>query len=365
MRKLFVLGVALAMASTAFAAPNIVNVSQKGSVLVFPDIRVDTFRPGVTHNTLVRINNDGPSYIHVKCFWMDGNKNRLDLSFNMTPFQPVWFDAKNGDGSSPVTPFPSLPSNGWGPPTGRGLLVCWPTDIEEMNQLKYNHLYGSAQVIGDDGTAYEYSAYAFYAQVPGLDGTTVVGTGGDINMNGFYYDQCAEYQAGSFTPQGVTIASVPATFGATRIAFAGCVIDLTQDWTATYTKLVFELWNKYENKFTGAYDCANSWHEIYLVAQAGQTMLDAYAAAGASVFDMGALNSDGNRFRVTGTASTSSRCGVTGNPSVKAGVMGVQSTWITAPATGLAGNTLTNAGKIAGRIRWDAKLNPTPDGGIR
>jgi hypothetical protein len=61
------------------------------------------------------------------------------------------------------------------------------------------------------------------------------------------------------------------------------------------------------------------------------------------------------------TGSASNRCTPAG---VKVGVMGVQATELTAPQA-IAGNTLTNAGKISGSIRWDAKLLPTPDGGIR
>jgi predicted metal-dependent phosphoesterase TrpH len=68
MRKLclLVLGLALACAAGASAAPNVTNATQKGSLLIFPDIRVDG-----SWNTLVRLQNDGSRNVDVLCYWMD------------------------------------------------------------------------------------------------------------------------------------------------------------------------------------------------------------------------------------------------------------------------------------------------------
>src|SRR5262245_13367252 len=107
MRKLCVLGIALAMASSAFAAPNVTNVTQKGSLLIWPDIRVDPVFGvfgGVegTWDTLVRISNDGSLDVDVICYWMDGNKNRVDFILTVTKNQAVWFNAFTGNGSTNV-----------------------------------------------------------------------------------------------------------------------------------------------------------------------------------------------------------------------------------------------------------------------
>ena len=49
MRKLCLLGLALAFAGNAYAAPNVTNATQKGSLLIWPDIRIDN-----GWNTLIR-----------------------------------------------------------------------------------------------------------------------------------------------------------------------------------------------------------------------------------------------------------------------------------------------------------------------
>jgi hypothetical protein len=107
MRKLFAVAIALAMAGTAFAAPNVTNVTQKGSLLVFPDIRIDD-----GWNTLVRLQNDGSLDVDVLCYWMDGNKNRVDFIIPLTRNQAIWFDARTGIGSYQVNTFPQTVANG-------------------------------------------------------------------------------------------------------------------------------------------------------------------------------------------------------------------------------------------------------------
>src|SRR5262245_59050968 len=105
MRHWSLLAVALATAAGASAAPNVTNPTQKGSLLIWPDIRVDD-GSDVQWNTLVRIQNDGSADVDIKCFWMDGNKNRVDFSLVLTRNQPIWLDARTGNGTHQVTPFP-------------------------------------------------------------------------------------------------------------------------------------------------------------------------------------------------------------------------------------------------------------------
>ena len=105
------MGVTLAVACVASAAPNVTNATQKGSLLIWSDIRVDN-----AWNTLVRIQNDGSLDVDVICYWMDGNKNRVDFIFTITRNQPVWFDARTGQGTYRVNPFPSGPANGFDNP---------------------------------------------------------------------------------------------------------------------------------------------------------------------------------------------------------------------------------------------------------
>src|SRR5262245_54766162 len=84
MRKFFALCAAIALASSAFAAPNVTNVTQKGSLLIWPDIRIDD-----GWNTLIRLQNDGSQDVDVVCYWLDGNKHRVDFVFTITRNQAI------------------------------------------------------------------------------------------------------------------------------------------------------------------------------------------------------------------------------------------------------------------------------------
>ena len=141
--KLLVFGLATALsAGIAHAAPNVSSNTQKGSLLVFPDIDV---RAGRT--TLVRLVNDGDLSIYIKCLYQDFENNRSDFAIQLTARQAVWFDAATGDGSIFAN---GLPSQG----RRTGELKCFATDMQE-NQIVHNHLAGTATVMDFvAGTAY-------------------------------------------------------------------------------------------------------------------------------------------------------------------------------------------------------------------
>lgn len=363
MRKLFVLGVALALAGTASAAPNVTQNTQKGSLLIFPDIDV---RGSV--QTIVRIQNDGPRDVQVKCYYLDGYKHRVDFQFELTANQPFWFDVRTGDGTTPVAPYPNTPSNGFPnrpTPLGAGMLVCWVVDVEGINQLKWNHLAGTATIIDHgNGSAYEYTGYGFFVPT-GLD-LQPVGTGGTINLNGVEYDSCPLYMLGQFSPTGTVLPGpAPVTYGNTRVAFAGCRIDLIQDWVPTWTKLVFDVWNEEETKITGAYECADTWHEMYFVSNtAAPNWPFPTADAASSNFSIDTIGTASARYRVQGQASTQCRP-LVGADAVAVGILAIQSTDI-AVGGGIAtiGTNLSAAGKQPGRIVWNPGF-ATPEGRLR
>jgi hypothetical protein len=340
------MGVALAMAATAYAAPNVTNNTQKGSLLIFPDIDV---RDGVT--TIVRLANDGSLGVDVKCIWMDGNKNRTDFIITLTKNQAIWFDAKTGEGTYKVNKFPAVNAGGFDNPFlpggagayGAGLLVCFAVDEGAMNQIKWNHIVGTATVMNPGaGWAYEYTAYAFFVPT-GLD-QDPVGVAGTLNLNGVEYDSCPLYQLGEFHPAGAVIAG--ATITRNRLAIAGCTLNLNQDWIPVWTKLQFDVWNSDEIKFTGAYECSDSWHET--------TFLD--IDAGSENFYGPNLGTAVARYRVQGVKST--QCEGSGRVTQAVGVVGIHSTFLDAAATG---TNLSAAGKFTGRIVWDPE-GAVPEG---
>ncbi|MGE3840167.1 MAG: hypothetical protein AB7I50_01135 [Vicinamibacterales bacterium] len=390
------LALGLAMATTAFAAPNVTNFTQKGSLLYFADIRIDQGAQG-PWNTLVRIQNDGNSDIDVKCYWMDGNKNRLDFVLPLTANQAVWFDARTGRGTYQVNPFPQAQANGFpaanqnpflNPPTGpyfKGLLVCWAIDNQELKQIKWNHLSGTATVSNAGrNSAYEYAANAFFAP-SGADLGQVGATPGRLNLNGLDYDACPLYLIGQFSPVGA-VPPVPAAPSPSelRLVTAACTLDLRQDWVPTWSKLQFDIWNEEEVKFTGAYECADSWHESPLAPGqnshpgVGIAFYDGVDAGG-QAFLFGTLGTYAARYRVQAVKST--QCDwlkptsgpgsqFSGVATSAYGLIGIQYTDFNQAVGGPViirgggGTPLAAAGKFNGTIRWDVEF-VTPEGGVQ
>lgn len=379
----------LAMAGSALAAPNVTNFTQKGSLLYFADIRIDG-----TWNTLIRIQNDGNSDVDVKCYWMDGTKNRVDFIIPLTANQAVWFDAKSGSGTFQVNPFPQAQANGFpasnqhpflNPATGpffRGLLACWAVDNEARSQVKWNHLAGTATVSNPgNNSAYEYMASAFYAP-SGADLSPVGATQGRLNLNGLEYDSCPLYLIGQFTPVGAVAPAGP-TPASLRLVTAACTLDLRQDWVPAWSKLQFEVWNAEEVKFTGAYECADSWHESPLAPGAnshpgvGIAFYDGMDAGGQALL-LGTLATFSARYRVQGIKSTQcDRLKPASGPGSEFssvatsayGIIGLQYTDFVGAAgqviiRGGGGTPLAAAGKFNGTIRWDAEA-VAPEGGLQ
>jgi hypothetical protein len=337
-------------ADLALAAPNVANAGQKGSLIVFPDIDIRG-----TSNTIVRISQDGSLNIDVKCVWVDGNRNRADFVMRVTRGQAVWFDARTGRGSTQVNRFPLSRSNGYdnphldgasADPYLAGMLVCFAVDGGEQQQVKWNHLSGTATVFDStQGTAYEYSAYAFFVQ-NGFD-LQPMGTPGSLVLNGLDYDMCPLYQIGQISPEGTVASFDPSlAFLGHRLAVAGCSQQLTQDWLPVTTKLLFDVWNEDEVKFSGAFECADSWHETRLV--------DIDSAQGN--FTRTNLGTDTARYRVQGVKST--QCAgsqATGLVAVQASTLSIGGRLFT------AATTLATAGKMQGYVTWNPQ-EAVPEG---
>jgi hypothetical protein len=328
-------GLMLAAALTATGvsaqtADNVANTSQKGSLLMFPEVKV-----GDGIDTLIRLHNDNTSSVDVKCYWLNGTKFRRDFAFKLTKKQPYWFRASDGDGTDGVPAFPTdVESHGVVGDRNSGTLICWATDAAGANQINYNHLAGSATVFEGSGI-HDYSAWAFKAR--GAAAGQPVGTGGNIQLDGLQYDACPQYLISTFIPRG--------SFGAgdTDLFVTSCNQDLRQDFVNHYTKLEFIVWNEHEVKATGAYQCIDSWYEA---------VLDGIQQSPAN-FSFASLKTPLGRYKVTGVAST--QC----SGSEGAGLVGIQKTEFSSDT---AGTNLNSAGKTAGFVSYDVNdANGVPE----
>ncbi len=253
-------------AGGALAAPNIVNTTQKGSLLIFPEI--DT---AGTRNTIIRLTNDMTGGIDVTCYYGEFTDDPLvkptrDFMFRVKRTQPVYWEAKDGTGTIQAPDFPSTN-------TGTGQLMCWAVSVGGGTQVKWNHLSGTATIVDtSDGTAYTYNAYQSYTR--GIKNKQQVGaTPGTLDLNGTAvdgaYDKCGRYLIGHFSPKSAVI-SLP---GTTDVGIAGnflSVSSCTQDLSPVGfanpmpQTIVFDVWNENRVKFSGARESADSWWRMVL-----------------------------------------------------------------------------------------------------
>ena len=202
MRVAIALGVLLC-GSSAFAAQNVGNTSQKGSLLIFPQIDVS---PG--WDTIVRISNDANTSVDLTCYYMNERKGRRDFHIRLTRKQPIWFSVGLHGGTFPVAAFPTdfnplIPGV-----VTKGVLACWATDVALAAQISHNHLSGTATVtqrVGagtppSDVQGFTYASWNFTAR--GVAAGANVGTPGRLDLTGVdgAYDACPSYRIEYFSP---------------------------------------------------------------------------------------------------------------------------------------------------------------------
>jgi hypothetical protein len=360
------LGVLLCGSSAAFAAQNVGNTSQKGSLLIFPQIDVS---PG--WDTIVRISNDANSGVDVTCYYINERKGRRDFHFKMTRKQPIWFSVKNHSGTFPVAQFPNDALSPVAGDVNKGALLCWATNVALSAQISHNHLSGTATVVfgagGEDLAAlvqqessqfaYTYPSWNFTAR-PGTAAGAAVGTPGRLDLTGAdtAYDACPNYLIGHFSPAGARVdtGSGAGSQGIAEnfLSVLSCNQDLRQDFTPHFTKLQFQVWNEQEVKLTGAHECSDGYK--FLGLSSGTDV-------GPENFFYDVVQSTAAQVKVKGIAST--QC-VFPRPTENSGLVGVLATLMFGSQSedaSIVGTTLNGAGVQAGFILWDAQDGVVPE----
>jgi hypothetical protein len=284
------------MVTVASAAQNVANVSQKGSLLIWPKIVTEGLRGGTAPlqqepfivDTFIFIGNDYYTDVWVKCYWVDYEQQIQDFMFRLTPNQPVVFSALEGlgDGFVTVPPFQG----------GYGELKCWAVNAVGDSQIAFNHLYGNALLV-QDNAGVMYDAWSFTAR--GVAQGSPVGTGGNLQLTGQNggYDACPQYLVTNFVPAGF-ITRDEGEYVNPDLTLVPCKQDLRQDRVPTCTKAKFDIWNENETKFTGAYRCIKCWYEGFL------DEIGTPYGYGGDKFTGFVLKTAAARFRVTGVASS-------------------------------------------------------------
>jgi hypothetical protein len=323
---------------TALAAQNVANTSQKGSLLIWPLINIDGTE------TFIEISNDSTRSVHVECYYINERKGRVDFDFHLTGKQTVsWaVGSRVGDQVTPAA-FPlhgtfTGGTNGY-PVTNpaRGALICFATNNGVTKQIAFNHLTGTATIVG----SYRYNAWSFVARnaagLPESD-RVVQGTPGRLDLTGNgagTYDACPRYNIANFMPSGGNLGGL--VTGANFLSVASCNQDLRQDYDLHLTKLHFTTWNSHEHSFTGSYICVDSVNTVALGA-ANTDLVNG------SNFDYNVLQTPNARLQVKGVAST--QCPGSGN----AALLGLLSSVTSA---GQVASTTHTAGAAPGFVLWD------------
>jgi hypothetical protein len=337
---------------------NVANTSQKGSLLIFPLINVDTED---SSNTLIEISNDQNSKVHVECNYVNERKDRVDFDFTLTGKATASWEVLTGSGDIAAPLFPSggtFPGN-----PRRGELICFATDVAVQNQIAFNHLTGTATVVALADTdarqakqAFRYNPWSFVARdatgLPAAD-NTIQGTPGDLQLTGANdgrsYDGCPAYNIVNFMPNGATLDGV-ATLDNDLVGVS-CNQDLRQDFLLHTTKLKFTIWNVNENSFTGTFICVDSVFSVGL----GGGDRPAGLINGTN-FDFSVLRTDNARYQVKGVASTQCPVVPFGTTEIS-GLLGVATSSLAIGGGTVedaeVGSTTHGAGLLPGFILWD------------
>lgn len=320
-----------------WAAQNVANTSQKGSLLIFPKVEVSDYS-----DTIIEINNDYWKPVDVKCYWVDQYQHIEDFMFVITANQPVWFSARTGQGTINAPPF-----------IGKlGELKCWAVDRAGENSISFNHLYGEATIFHyDTKQSLGYNSWNFIARGVGLGHP--VGKGGEILLTGADggYDACPQYLVTDFVSTGSPFALDGKTvYGVdTDLTVVPCKQDLRQDRIPTYTKLKYDIWNEDEVKYTGAYQCIKCWFEGYLH----------HSQNGGEKFTYEGLHTSKGRLRITGVASTV--CVPPAKPSPLLGIVFKKFYFPCGSLVESATNTNTAGYDGTGFILWDNQPSVVPE----
>jgi len=333
----------LALASMAAAADNVASTSNKGSLLVFPLVKNTA---DVT--TYFFIANDNTQDIWVKCYWMNADQEIEDFHFRLTMNQPIVFSSADND---------------YGPPfdyPASGSLVCWATNAGDTTQTPWNHLYGTA-MLSSAAADVIYNAYAFRADPNGVAaGDTLFLTGTKTALP--EYDACPRYLLANFIPDNATLEEKvyhPA------IAVFPCINDFRQDREATVTKLKFDIWNHYEVKFTGAWQCIKCFYEGYLWKSPSSNTGSSFPQYfGAEKFGTNVLKTPVARVRIQSASTVNCKnwppSPLPARTPANVGLIGLLLYSNTQPAPAIAGfvphsgHTMTGAGLLTnGEIKYD------------
>jgi len=382
------------------------NVTQKGSLLVWPEVTV-RWNPGgaLLRDTIITLGNDlASSGVSVKLFFVNGELpqplfgpgagsiepgwNFFDNVIDLTHDEPTYWSSFTGRaGAVPVvSPFVALDPNGR--PDGdaanpnavrlRGFVLGFAV---QGNLLRsFNHLFGSATVVDYvNNDAWEYAAWSFRANYAGTAASpTLFLSGGVAPAN---YDACPaflllDFFASGSAAFGPNAGGVPSTVD-TRMTLLPMIHDFCPPLPPEpyMTDAQIDVWNEDEVKLTNQHRCIQCWDSTLLSVYNIHSPLQFWIPGGiVNHFVLANLGSNKGKARFQGVANVA--CDRLANPnaspptpgltSVSAPLLGTYSRFITWGAAGNAASGSTPSGlgeRSDGRIEYCPQTDPPESNG--
>ena len=251
----FFMGVAaLAAAGSVFGADRL-SATEKGSLLMF-----------VNASGTIHMSNDYPADVQLQAYVTAGCGESYDMGFSLTANQIATFDSYDL----------AAPFGGAGADHDGISMYVWAVNNDNA-QIRWNHLSGG--ILGG-------GAYASAAALQGNNGDTV-GVAGTINMDGVEYSSAFN---------GYTV-----NFASSNGSLAIDLLDhdfADKNADAPVTKIVAEIWNSDEVKFSGTSRC---------VECSSMDSLDDWSDSAVNFFRSGSLGTAFGKARLSTEANGS--CG--------------------------------------------------------
>jgi hypothetical protein len=365
-----------------------VDVSHKGSVLVFSKVEIKWRRVGenyvVSQDTFLDVTNDYPADVQIQVYMINGDLptppifvgdppallerahmgwNSADCQFRLTANQPTFWSILTGlpagcqpftvldPGFPPGRPDPDGPA---GARTLRGMVVLWAVDIHG-EEIAWNHLTGDATIVNyTNAAAWGYSPYAF-AAVEAAHGDPTDDMPGQLLFNGREFETSFDRVQFDFYAVGSTALSGGgrAVFLNSDLTLHPVTIDLRQDTFGPVSTIArFDIWNQNETRFSGTEKRITCWDE---------TQLSRYGRDGnPNHFMRTALQTEKGRARIDGIASVN--CETRSLPQSLLGVVAKQLSFLNGQAvagSAEAGITLVGQGQEDAGIVYDLLLPPS------
>lgn len=274
------------------------SVSNKGSVLIFPNVEV-RWSDAVLKDTVIEIVNDfdGGS-VEVLAMFLNGDPpqdgtcllydqntgaclsyapgepgwNHIECRFTLTKNQPRYLSLFDGN----LCPsFRVLDFDGRDAGNGQRYLrgavyfiaIASIPGHDQKAEIRHNHLFGTAMLIDlEEHFVWQYAPYAIQA-LSGSQGEPPDGILGQIKMDGVEFQAPPNRLVQEFFAVG-SGALAPGTLVDGELSLMPASVDFRQDTSGpVVTNAVFDVFNENEVRFSGARRCVSCWDQALMSLQ--------------------------------------------------------------------------------------------------